>query len=83
MKILAPYAYFAPEQAASSYLWQNLHEDFAEAGIGCIVFVPTPTRGISLDVRATYKMNFSIEKLYNGKLIFKDFLFIEKVKIHL
>ena len=31
LKILAPYAYFAPEQAASSYLWQNLHEDFAKA----------------------------------------------------
>lgn len=73
MKILAPYAYFAPEQAASSYLWQNLHEDFAKAGIGCIVIVPTPTRGISLDVRATYKKNFSIEKLYNGKLVVHRF----------
>lgn len=73
MKILAPYAYFAPEQAASSYLWQNLHEDFAKAGIGCIVFVPTPTRGIPLDVRATYKKNFSIEKLYNGKLVVHRF----------
>lgn len=28
MKILSPYAYFAPEYSASSYLWQNLHEDF-------------------------------------------------------
>lgn len=73
MKILAPYAYFAPEQAASSYLWQNLHEDFAKAGIDCVVFVPTPTRGIPLDVRATYKKNFSIEKLYNGKLIVHRF----------
>ena len=47
MKIIAPYAYFAPEQAASSYLWKNLHEDFAKAGMDCVVYVPTPTRGVA------------------------------------
>lgn len=69
MKILAPYAYFAPEQAASSYLWQNLHEDFAKAGMDCIIYVPTPTRGVTVDIRKTYKKKYTIEKLYNGKLI--------------
>lgn len=74
MKILAPYAYFAPEQAASSYLWQNLHEDFAKAGMDCIIYVPTPTRGVPVDIRKTYKKKYTIEKLYNGKLIIHRFL---------
>lgn len=68
IKILAPYAYFAPEQAASSYLWQNLHEDFAKAGMDCVVYVPTPTRGISLDVRKEYKQKYVIEQKYNDRL---------------
>ena len=68
IKILAPYAYFAPEQAASSYLWQNLHEDFAKAGMDCVVYVPTPTRGISLDVRKEYKQKYAIEQKYNDRL---------------
>ena len=66
--ILAPYAYFAPEQAASSYLWQNLHEDFAKADMDCVVYVPTPTRGISLDVRKEYKQKYAIEQKYNDRL---------------
>ena len=74
MKILAPYAYFAPEQVASSYLWQNLHEDFAKAGMVCIIYVPTPTRGVTVDIRKTYKKKYTIEKLYNGKLIIHRFL---------
>jgi len=68
LKILSPYAYFAPEQAASSYIWQNLHEDFAKAGMDCVVYVPTPTRGISLDVRKEYKKKYAVEKKYNGRL---------------
>ena len=68
LKILAPYAYFAPEQAASSYLWQNLHEDFAKADMDCVVYVPTPTRGISLDVRKEYKQKYAVEKKYNDRL---------------
>ena len=66
--ILAPYAYFAPEQAASSYLWQNLHEDFAKADMDCVVYVPTPTRGISPDVRKEYKRKYTVEQKYNGRL---------------
>ncbi len=66
--ILAPYAYFAPEQAASSYLWQNLHEDFAKADMDCVVYVPTPTRGISPDVRKEYKRKYAVEQKYNGRL---------------
>ena len=72
--ILAPYAYFAPEQAASSYLWQNLHEDFAKADMDCVVYVPTPTRGISPDVRKEYKRKYAVEQKYNGRLTIVRFL---------
>lgn len=73
MKILAPYAYFAPEQAASSYLWQNLHEDYAKAGMDCVVYVPTPTRGVSADERKEYKEKYALEKKYDDKLTIHRF----------
>lgn len=67
MKILAPYAYFAPEHAASSYLWQNLHEDFAKDRHYCYVYTPIPTRGVTEEVRNEYKKR-KHEMLYDGKL---------------
>lgn len=73
MKILTPYAYFAPEQAASSYLWQNLHEDFAKADMECVVYVPIPTRGVSTEERKEYKAKYANEKKYNGKLTIHRF----------
>lgn len=73
MKIIAPYAYFAPEQAASSYLWKNLHEDFAKVGMDCVIYVPTPTRGITKDMRVNYKKNRASEEMYDGKLLIKRF----------
>ena len=72
MKILAPYAYFAPEHAASSYLWQNLHEDFAKEGMDCLVVTPLPTRSVSAEVREEYKGKMD-ETLYGGKLQVKRF----------
>lgn len=73
MKILAPYAYFAPERAASSYLWQNLHETFASCGWDCDVYVPTPTRGIVPEVRIDYRNGKKIESFYDGKLMVRHF----------
>lgn len=72
MKILAPYAYFAPEHAASSYLWQNLHEDFAKEGLQCDVYTPVPTRGVSEDIRKEY-MKKESETLYDGMLTVNRF----------
>ncbi len=77
MKIIAPYAYFAPEKAASSYLWQNLHESFADNDLDCVVYVPTPTRGISEETRSEYAKK-RLELLYDGKLTINRFhLFAE------
>lgn len=72
MKIIAPYAYFSPEKAASSYLWDNLHERLAQEGFDCIVYAPVPTRGITSEIRHMYS-NKKEEVLYGGKLRIKRF----------
>ncbi len=55
MKLLMLTCYYEPEQAASYYLTDNLNEAFASAGIESVVYTPTPTRGISKEVRTKYK----------------------------
>lgn len=55
MKLLLLPAYFRPEHAASSYLGENRYEAFANAGIDSTVYVPTPTRGVSVETRKFYK----------------------------
>lgn len=73
MRILAPYGYFAPEQAASSYIWANLHEDFAKNGLDCDVYTPVPTRGITSEIRKEYATSKKYEVWYDGKLKIKRF----------
>lgn len=69
MKVLFLPAYFYPEQAASSYLNNNRNEAFADAGIDMVVYVPTPSRGISNSVRLEFcKKNHRCEILYNGHM---------------
>ena len=69
MRILYLPAYFSPEHAASSYLNENRNQAFADAGFDMTVFVPTPCRGVSPEVREEYcKEEHSHEKLYNGKM---------------
>lgn len=70
--ILAPYAYFYPECAASSYLWQNLHEDFAKNELYCYVCAPIPTRGVSKEMRQEYRFKKK-EIMYDGKLQVRRF----------
>ncbi|MGE5405194.1 MAG: glycosyltransferase family 4 protein [Candidatus Saccharibacteria bacterium] len=55
MKVLFMYAYYEPEVAASMYLWTNLCEDLANNGVHVELFTPVPTRGISQEVRNSYK----------------------------
>lgn len=79
MRIVAPYAYFEPEQAASSYIWKNLHEAFAEVGLDCDVFVPIPTRGISTEIRDEYA-NKLLEEQFEGKLKIHRFPLMQEGK---
>lgn len=69
MKILYLPAYFHPEKAASNYLGDNRNQAFADAGFDMKVYVPTPCRGISADVREEYcKKEHRNEKLYGGHM---------------
>ncbi len=79
MKILFLTAYFHPEQAASPYLGENRNQAFADAGYDMVVYTPTPTRGISEDIRQEYKKK-KMEFLYDGKMIVHRFNLIGEKK---
>ena len=55
MKILLLPPYFKPEQMASSHLDDNRHVAFAQAGIEMELYTSSPTRGIDIETRKTYK----------------------------
>lgn len=55
MKVLSFNAYYTPEFAASLYLEENMAEGFARAGLDNEMYVPTPSRGVSDEMRAAYK----------------------------
>ncbi len=79
MRILFLTAYFHPEQAASPYLGENRNQAFADAGYDMVVYTPTPTRGISENVRQEYKKK-KMEFLYDGKMIVHRFNLIGEKK---
>jgi lipopolysaccharide biosynthesis protein len=66
MNLLVYSAYYEPEVAASLYLSTNLYEDFAASGMNVKLYVPLPTRGVTDDIRESYKGK--IEKKIDGKL---------------
>lgn len=72
MKLLRLPAYFEPEQAASSFLWQNLSEDIAKAGVDEVVYTPIPTRGVTEEVRKYYKSH-RIETKHDGRMVVHRF----------
>ena len=67
MKILLLPAYFYPEQAASSYLGDNIRQALCEAGCDVVLYAPIPSRGISKEVREEYKKR-KVEYWHDGKL---------------
>ena len=67
MKILLLPAYFYPEQAASSYLGDNIRQALCGAGCDVILYAPIPSRGISKEVREEYKKR-KLEHWHDGKL---------------
>ena len=72
MKILLLTAYHYPEQVASSYLGNNLREAICQSGISIDLYAPTPTRGVSEDVRQEYK-NRKVETFFDDKLVVHRF----------
>lgn len=67
MKILLLPAYFYPEQAASSYLGDNIRQAMCEADCELELYAPMPTRGISKEVREEYK-KCKLEHWHDGRL---------------
>lgn len=66
MRILELPAYFYPEIMSSSHLDDSLREALANAGIEMVIYCPTPTRSITLEIRKEYKKK-KLEKMYDGK----------------
>lgn len=67
MKILMLKAYYEPEQYASSYLTNNMIEDYILAGHAVELLAPTPTRGVTDEIRKHYVKEPN-EVHYEGKL---------------
>lgn len=67
MKVLYLTNYFYPEQAASSYLSDNVRHALCKSGIHIKLYTPIPTRGISYTIRQEYKKKKK-EMMYNGML---------------
>lgn len=72
MRILYPSAYFQPENTAFSHLDNDLLTALTDAGYEFEVICPTPTRGISEEVRRQYK-KCKEEYLYNGAVHVRRF----------
>lgn len=67
MKILLLPPYFKPEQMASSHLNDHRYCAFSEKGYKMLLYTPTPTRGVSDEVRAEYSAR-KHEVMYNGMM---------------
>lgn len=77
IKVLILPSYFHPERISSSALGIDRYQAFADSGFDMVVFTPTPTRGISKDIRQKYK-KIRREILYDGHMIvFRFPLFAE------
>lgn len=72
MKMLRLRAYYAPEVVSSSHMTKDTEEAFVNAGFSSISFTPTPTRGVSKEVREKYK-KIKHEEFYNGQMVVKRF----------
>lgn len=67
MKMLFLPAYCYPEHAASDHLGRNRHQAFADAGFYSVAYVPTPTRGVTDEVRNEYKKR-KLDYMYDDHL---------------
>lgn len=72
MKMLRLRAYYAPEVISSSHMSKDTESAFVDAGFSIINFTPTPTRGVSKEVRKKYK-KIKHEELYDGKIVINRF----------
>lgn len=72
MKVLELPAYFYPESMSSANLDDNLRQAMVDAGMEIIIYCPTPTRGVTRNVRTEYKKKKQ-DKMYRGHVIVHRF----------
>lgn len=68
MKVLNLNAYYRPEQTSGSRLGKDLSEALTKKGHTIELYTPTPTRGVSDEVRAEYKKAKKHETELDGAL---------------
>lgn len=79
MKILKLSPYCFPEQVSSSHLTKDLTEGFANADFYIENYVPTPTRGVSEEIRREYKKK-KYEVVQDGHMIIHRFSMFKEGK---
>lgn len=67
MRILLLPPYFKPEQMASSHLNDHRYCAFSQMGYKMLLYTPTPTRGVSDEMRAEYSAR-KHEVMYDGMM---------------
>ena len=72
MKILKLSPYCRPEEMASSHLSRDLDEAYLRNGFSFEIFAPTPTRGVSPEVREKYK-KIKYEEQFDGRIVIHRF----------
>ena len=77
MRLLHLLCYCEPEITSSSYLIDDRNEAFAREGIETVVFTPTPTRGVSKEIRKEYKKRRTETKQGGMRIIHRFPLFRE------
>ncbi len=68
MKILKLSSYYIPEQISSSHLSRDLEDAYIAEGFITEVYCPTPTRGVTAEVRKKYK-KIKYEEMRDGKIV--------------
>lgn len=61
MKLLKLSSYYIPENVSSSHLSRDLEDAYLDAGFTIDVYCPTPTRGISAEVREKANASVAVE----------------------
>lgn len=79
MKMLKLSPYCLPEQESSTHLTNDLTAAFLANGITIENYVPTPTRGVSNEVRRKYR-KIKYEELEGGRIVIHRFTMFQERK---
>ncbi|MBR2339946.1 MAG: glycosyltransferase family 4 protein [Clostridia bacterium] len=72
MRILRLHGYYFPENTSDSHLDDDLEEGYAKNGIVSVNYAPTPTRGVTKQIRREYKKK-KYEERRDGHIIIHRF----------